>query len=346
MDYEKITLEHVAHYPVGTGEDVESGEGYRNPETMPSVFNRYITELITQGDTGQTWVGHVPENSGSGAVLSTLNITESPEEFEESAERIAKDLTDEMDGNANEGELFVATASLKDLNLSTDIERVTALVKLDRTEDIRMIMRGNSPDEVIEPEAFPPYDEFDKGATYPIVPVQSFHPQDDVNVKIYQKSNSKYFREFLDGVTRPSSGRQGKEILDLTNELKKEELGETLSKDDRQNLNEKAAENGGTISKDVVLDFVSETIGKEVSEERLDAEFDGRDVAEHSLDLDNIHADASKLPENSTHHVYVGGEKITIKHDHALEPNVSVQETEDGVIVEIVGDDYEHYTSG
>jgi len=175
------------------------------------------------------------------------------------------------------------------------------------------------------------------------------------NVKFYQERSgdfAKYFLDFLECQTRPSSDSQISAIIDAGDEVKrhsdKEGSSDGLTDREAQKLIELGKENGGKITEGIFVDFIGEIKGEDTNteEEYESIRKDAKDALAQETDtwdISELHAQAEEtnLPDKFKYTIDVESGEITIKCKRNLDDRIETEQTEEGVTVTIKGDKFE-----
>jgi hypothetical protein len=217
----RFTVERVAQVDVGntSSSRVRSSLDVEDGRVVPDIFDDYVNEIATMNDKDKVSVGSYNGQPGLEhdlARISNPNLSQS--EFKKVSTDIAVELNNKMSSiNIATGTLFIAHVQFGGTNIQNGPVNSTVLLKMGPGQIQRLIRNNGHLDNINEDEVYPETSDIQKAAIFPLFKTQTFRRSGDI--KLYDRSDSDYFSNFLQFDEVDSSLAQFNRLSEVVSEL-------------------------------------------------------------------------------------------------------------------------------
>ncbi|MEZ3117062.1 nucleoid-associated protein [Halobaculum sp. MBLA0147] len=339
----RFDVTKVAQVDVGgrSNQRIKSETKAEYGNLIPDIFDEYINRIATMRDKSDVFVGDFIQASSMRQSLAKVsNPSLGIQDFEDVAANLAVSLNNKMSqGNAASGTLFVSQVEFDGQNIQSPTP-VNACVLLKMgTEVIERLARDNGDlDDITQDEVYPDASNIQKAAISPLFKTQTFRRSGEI--KIYDKTDSDYFKDFLQCNRSESSLSQFNKLSEIVSDLRTQSGNGLVRESDIDAFENKAANNSDILNRPDMVDVIRSATGNGISRSDIESELESKGVRE--IDVAN-----STSPSKFKYEIDVGGESISVYSPVSLDSNITVQSIQGGGIkLEIDGDSVSKETKG
>lgn len=337
----QISIDKVAAVDVGgkTPARIRTETTARDGASVPDIFDEYVNRVAMMDDKGEISIGvfqNQPPMEQALARMSDPNYSLS--NFENMAAEVAVELNDRMESvSAPSGTLFISQVTLSGQSVPNGPIDTTLLLKMDK-QVVQLLYRdsGNL-NEFNQDEVYPEASRIQKAAISPLFHTQTFRRTGDV--KIYDSSDSEYFREFLQCDKIGSSLDQYNALSSVISGIRRADGNGLINQSDISSLNNLASQNNGMLIRSDMVQYIDSITSSNISQNSIESDLEDEGIYE--IDTDN-----ASNPENFKYVVNSQGDSIDVKVPLGMDNLVDVQRQGGQVTVTIDGNDISKETKG